>query len=86
MTFENTVQVLPLFIGIGLTSGVIPYFLYTLSLKSLPVGTAASLAIVEPMSATVYSILFLHEPLSLPSVIGIIMILGAVFLLSKTVE
>ncbi len=86
LTFENPVQVLPLFIGIGLTSGVIPYFLYTLSLKSLPVGTAASLAIVEPMSATVYSILFLHEPLSLPAVIGIIMILGAVFLLSKTVE
>ncbi len=86
LTMANPLRVLPLFIGIGLSSGVIPYVLYTLALKSLPVGTAASLAIVEPMAATVYSIMFLHEPLSLPAILGIILILGAVFLLSRTVE
>ncbi len=85
-TVENISPILPLFLGLGLFTGLLPYFLYTLSLKSLPAGTAASLGIIEPMSATVYSVLFLSETLSLPAIVGIILILGAIFLLSRESE
>ena len=74
---------LPLLIGLGLFTVLIPYFLYTLALRDLPAGTASALSIVEPMSATVFSILFLKERLTRLSAIGMLLILLAVFLLSR---
>lgn len=73
-------------IALGVCTCVLPYFLYTTSLKHLPVGTATALGIVEPMSATALSIIFLNEKLDLFTLSGIILILGAVFLLSRTNE
>jgi drug/metabolite transporter (DMT)-like permease len=52
-------------------------------MRNLPAGTASALGIVEPMAATVYSILFLGEDLNIIPAIGILLILGAVFLLGK---
>lgn len=75
-----------LMIGTGVCTCVLPYFLYTLSLKALPVGTAASLGIIEPLSATVFSVIFLKEHLGIFSIIGIVMIIGAVFILSREEE
>lgn len=74
---------IPLMVGIGVFTCVLPYFLYTLSLRDIPAGTASALAILEPMAATVFSILFLDERLSVASGFGIILILIAVLLLSK---
>lgn len=76
--------ILPLSIGLGICTCVLPYFLYTLALKDLPVGIAASLGIVEPMSATLFSVLLLGEPLSFPSLCGIVLILVAVLILSRS--
>ena len=45
--------------------------------------TAASLAVVEPMSATLFSIMFLGEKPSVTAIVGIVLILSAVYLLSK---
>ena len=73
-------------IALGICTCVLPYFLYTTSLKYLPVGTAAALGIVEPMAATTFSIIFLNEKLDLLTLFGIVLILGAVFLLSRTKE
>ena len=56
---------------------------YTKAMRTLPAGTASALGIVEPMAATVFSIAFLDERLSVISVAGIILILLAVFLLGK---
>ena len=74
---------IPLLIGLGITTFVIPYFLYTLSMRDLPAGTASALGIIEPMAATVFSVLFLDEKLSWLHSIGIILILAAVFMLGK---
>ena len=60
---------------------VIPYFLYTLSLKYLPAGTASALSIVEPMAATVFGIIFLRQIPDIFAGIGIVLIILAVFLL-----
>ncbi|MBE7025404.1 MAG: hypothetical protein E7408_05060 [Ruminococcaceae bacterium] len=86
ITLQNPVLLLPMLIGLALCTGVIPYFLYTMALKALPVGTASALGIIEPMAATVFSVLFLREPLPLVSCLGIICILGSVFLLSRSDE
>jgi len=72
-----------LMVGCGLFTCVFPYFLYTLALKNIPAGTASSLSIVEPLSATILSVVFLDEKLDLFSACGIVLILGAVFLLSR---
>jgi len=80
----NPFPVISLMIGIGIIACVLPYFLYTLALRELPVGTASSLSIVEPMSATVFSVTILGEDLVMSSLIGIILIIGSVFLLGKS--
>ena len=75
---------LPLMIGIGICTCVIPYFLYTLALRYIPAGTASAIGILEPISATVFSVAFFNEKLTLSGFCGIIFVLFAVFILSRT--
>ncbi len=86
LTLQNPPAIILLIIGIGIFTSVLPYFLQTLGLKELPAGVASSLGIIEPMSATVFSVVFFNENLSVLNVCGIILILFAVFILSKTKE
>lgn len=74
---------LPLILLLGTVTFIFPYLFYARGLKELPAGTASSLSIVEPMAATLFSIAFLGEKPSLFSVLGILLILSAVFLLSR---
>lgn len=81
---EKPLPLIPLAVLFGIVTCTLPYLLYTMSLKKLPVGTAAALAVIEPMAATVFSVIVLH---TLPTVfawIGIALILGAVLLLAKS--
>lgn len=80
---KSGVMVLPLGIGIGICTSVLPYFLYTVSLKYLPVGTASALSTIEPMAATVFSVAILGENLQLSALIGILLIICSVILLSR---
>jgi len=75
---------LPLLIGLGICTCILPYLFYTIALKALPAGTASALSIVEPMAATVFSVLIFQEKLDLFAILGILLILGAVFLLSRS--
>lgn len=84
VTMKNFWILALLMVGLGICTSVLPYFLYTLGLKELPAGTASSLGVIEPLAATVYSVLLLGERLTLYSVIGITLILSAVFMLSRT--
>ena len=79
---EHPLPVIPLLILLGVCTSIVPYFLYTVSLKTLPVGVASALSVIEPMSATLFGIFFGQLPDAL-SWIGIAMILVAVFLLSR---
>ncbi len=69
---------IPLLVGIGLVTFVIPYFLYTVSFRRLPAGTVSALAVLEPLAATLYSVFFLGERLTVASGIGVFLILGAI--------
>ena len=81
ITAKNPMQILPFFVGIGLFTTVLPYLFYTFAMRILPAGTTSALAIVEPMSATIFSIMFLSEKPSVFSVAGIILIIAAVLML-----
>lgn len=74
---------LPLCLGLGAITFVLPFFLYTLGIKSLPASTATALSVMEPVSAAVFG-LFLGESLSPVSLIGIILAVIAVLLIVKS--
>ena len=73
----------PLLIGLGICTFVIPYFLYTLAMKELSAGTASALGIVEPMAATLFSVVIFKEPLGLLPALGIVLILAAILMIGK---
>lgn len=83
LSVKSPYVTIPLIIGLGVCSCVLPYLFYTLGLQHIPAGTASALAILEPLSATVFSVALLGEKLTLPLIIGIILVLGAVFALAK---
>ena len=74
---------IPLLLGLGIFTFVVPYFLYTLAMKHLAAGTASALAVVEPMAATLFSIVLFGERPDLFSIIGTLLILGAIFMIGK---
>ncbi len=78
--------IIPSFIALGAITMALPYFLYTLGMRDLPAGTASALGIVEPMSATLFSIIIFREPFDLFMIFGIVLILSAVVMLSLAKE
>lgn len=81
---NNLFKMIVLMISLGLITSAIPYLLYTFGLKGLPAGVATTLGIIEPLAATIYSILLLGESLDVYQTIGIVLIITAVVLLSRT--
>ena len=53
------------------------YALYFSSMEHLPAHTLAILSYIDPVVAVLLSALLLHEPLTLPTVLGAVLILGA---------
>ena len=74
---------LPMLVLLGAVTCLSPYILYTLAMRDLSAGTASSLAIIEPMSATIISMIFLDEMPDVFQIVGIALILGAVVILEK---
>ena len=70
-------------VGLGLCTYTLPSALFNTGMKNLPAGVGSALSIIEPMSATVFGMVFLSEVPTVWAFIGIVMILGAVFLLSR---
>lgn len=81
---QATAKALPYIFAQGLFTGAIPYFLYTLASKRLPAGIASATGSIEPMSATIISVVFFNEVLGIQGIAGILMILTSVILLSKS--
>ena len=79
---QKPAATVPLMIGLGICTCVLPYFLFTYALQELPAGTSAALGVVEPLAATVYAALFFGQIPDLPGWIGMVLIIGAVLLLS----
>ena len=70
---------IPIFI-LGLVNTAIGCYLYFSSISDLPVQTVAVCGYLEPLSAVVFSVLILGEVMSLPQIIGAVLIIcGAIF-------
>ncbi len=86
VTANNSVLYIPILIALGIVTCVIPYFTYTMAMRTLPAGVASSLGIIEPMSATLFSVVLFCEELGIVKIIGIVVILIAVALLGREKE
>ncbi|MBE5733129.1 MAG: hypothetical protein E7353_08920 [Clostridiales bacterium] len=80
---KEPVITVPFIIGLGVVTHVIPYLLYSNAMSYLPAGTTTAIGIIEPMSATLFSVFVYQEVLDVWAIIGIILILMAVFMLSR---
>ncbi len=76
-------EVLLYTLGLGVVSTILPYYFYTTGLKGMDAGKASIIAFVEPMVATIVSLL-IGDPFGLTNVIGIVLILGSIILLNRT--
>ena len=65
-----------LLFAVGIIHTGITYCMYFSSLKELPGQKAAILSYIDPLVAVLCSVLILHEKMTLPQIIGGIMILG----------
>ena len=80
---QAPVVVILLLCGLGVVTFFLPFYLYNKGLKELPAGTASALSVIEPMAATVFSVLIFHETPGVLSVVGIVVILISVVLLGR---
>ena len=80
----DALKLVPYLIFFGAVTCVVPYFFYTLAMRDLSAGTACSLGIIEPMAASIFSAVFLSEIPDVFQIIGIVLILGATVLLSRS--
>ena len=78
---SNAFPAIPLLVMLGICTSVIPFVLNGFALRDLSAGTVSALSIVEPLSATIYSLVFFGEPMDIYKTLGVIMILGAVVFL-----
>ena len=67
----------------AVVTSFVPYLLYTYGLTGLENGKASVLASIEPVVASLLGIIYYHEPVSVPSVTGVILVIMAVVLLNK---
>ena len=86
VTAQNPIAYIPALIALGIVTCVVPYFAYTTAMRTLPAGVVSSLGIIEPMSATLFSVLLFGEELGIVKIIGILIILIAVALLGREKE
>lgn len=66
-----------LLLVVGLVHTGIAYVLYFGSLEGMRAQSAAILSYIDPVSALLFSALFLREPLSVPSIVGAALIIGS---------
>lgn len=71
-------------IVMGLLHTGVAYALYFGSIPRVSAGTAAVFSYVDPVTALVISALFLGESLTIPGIVGAVLILGAAYLGEKS--
>jgi drug/metabolite transporter (DMT)-like permease len=72
----------PLFVGLGVLGAGLSFVLYVVGLRNVAPAVASIVAMVEPVTASLFGVLVLHESLAGSQVTGIILILLAVTALS----
>ncbi len=86
LTAQSPVIILILMVGIGVFTCFLSYLIYAYALKDLPAGVAAALGLIEPVAAIVYGVILFGDELTWVLIAGIVLILGAVFVMSRVEE
>lgn len=73
-------------IGLGLMTCLAPYLLYTKGLAGMENGTAAILATLEMVVATLVSALFFHEPFGWLNFAGIVLVLAGIVVMNVRIH
>lgn len=73
----------PTLILLGVLTNALPYLLYTKGLTWAEPGRAAVLATVEPVVAAVVSVAVVGEPLGLPALLGMALVLAAILVVNQ---
>ena len=68
----------------GIVTTVFPYILYTKGLEGVENGRASILASVEPVVATILGIVIFSEALHMDEIAGILLVLGAIAISSRS--
>ena len=80
---DHPIPSLWLLFGLGIITTVVPYLFYTFAMRKVPAGVASAMASIEPLTATVISIVFFQEKLTVYSLLGMCLILSAVIIVAK---
>ena len=70
-------------LSLGLLITLLPYLLYSAALRRMETGRASLLSSIEPVIATLVGLFLYREPLTLPILLGILLVLGALSLLPR---
>ena len=70
------------FILYVLVTTILPYVLYTAGLKHVQNSRASVIVAVEPVTATIVGILVFSETLTVPALIGMLLVLAAIVIMS----
>ncbi|WP_261129993.1 DMT family transporter [Bacillus sp. Marseille-Q3570] len=71
-------------VGIGFLSTVLAYMLYTVGLQFVESSRASITATVEPVVATLVSVMLFHEQLTVWQLLGIFLVLSAVMIVQES--
>ncbi len=71
---------------LALVVTVLPYLVYTIGLRTVEAGKASVMATVEPVVATLVGVIVFAEPLSVPGIIGIILVAVSLTILNIKTE
>ncbi len=72
----------PLFVGLGVLGAGLSFVLYIIGLKHTPPAVASIVAMIEPVTASLFGVVILNEDLVGPQILGMGLILSTVTVLS----
>ena len=79
---KSPLQLILLILMVAFLSAVLPYLFYTMGLANMRASSAAIIASVEPVVATIAGVLVFKESMTISAVIGIMLVLGAIVVLN----
>ena len=79
---NNLVEFVVMIFLTGLVTAVIPFGLYTFGLKNVDASKASIMCSLEPVVATVTSIIIFSEPFSFTSILGMALVIFAIVILN----
>lgn len=82
LTVIATKNIAPLILPLSFCCTLLPYVLYTFGLKHVEPSKASIMALIEPVVATLWGVLYFHESITLTGLVGITLVFVAIIILN----